>query len=174
MLCVGFSSLSLKHEVAELIGTSADPDSRVAASSLPLDQDPSQAEVLGARTLLRWRTLCVCRLGSQCLLHCPFLALPLPEACGAAASIPEMPAERGKLPFCQILGLWLAGARAAKKLRPRAVRQLSGHLKPAWRKKTLETFAALHGIVCMSCSPGGGRLAQRSHQNIPSIFPLRG
>lgn len=113
----------------------------------------------------------MCRLGSRCLLHCPFLALPLPEACGGAASIPQMHAQRGKLPFCQVLGLWLAGARAAKKLR--AVRQLSGHLKPVWQNKTLETFVTLHGVVCVSCSSGGGPFAQLSHSTrvfLPSFL----
>lgn len=71
-------SLSLKHNMAELIGTSANPRSRAAASFL-LDQDPFQVDVLGARKLLRWEIRF--ELGSAPYMQAwvaTTLALPLP------------------------------------------------------------------------------------------------
>lgn len=94
-------------------------------------------------------------------LRCPFLASPFPKAWGGAASH-RCTRREGKLLSHQVLGLWQAGARAAKKLEPWAVRQLSGHLKPVWQNKTLGTFVAFHGKVCVLCSPRGGPLAQLS------------
>lgn len=97
-----FPPVNFKYKVAELIGTSLNPGSRAASSFLPLDQDPFQAEMLDAGKLLRLRKglgqalLHVHRLGSPWLLHCPFLALPFPKACGGAGSVPQLPARRGK------------------------------------------------------------------------------